>query len=106
MTREEWVKAEIAKIKAGGTIRQMCTMSTPDRVVRGFCMGEVPADRAHRCLDTCGPECSSDKKRLRRWEASKGKCRACGHGYTKKQKAEIAAASKPFPDSGNEADLG
>lgn len=113
MTRESWLKGEIEMIKAGGTIRQRCTMATPDRVALGFCLGDIPADRAHRCLDTCSAECSGDKKRLRRWEASKGRCRNCGHGYTKKQRQEIemekASKLKPssnlqaFPESGNEA---
>jgi hypothetical protein len=104
MTRESWLKGEIEMIKAGGTIRQCCTMATPDRVALGFCLGDIPADRAHRCLDTCSAECAGDKKRLRRWESAKGKCRACGHGLPRVRKPKIAKEIDAFPESGNEVE--
>lgn len=101
MTREQWLQGEIAMIKSGGTMRQRCTMSTPDRIALGFCLGDVPDDRAHRCLDTCSPACSADKKRLRRWESAKGKCRKCGHGLPRERKPKAVKVLEPIPDSGN-----
>ena len=91
MSREDWLRHEILRIKAGATIRQRCTMSTPDRLAAGLCLGDVPDLRAHRGQDTCSPECAADKKRLRRWALSRNKCRVCGHGFTKKERAEIEA---------------
>jgi hypothetical protein len=87
--RENWLKAEIEKIKSGATIRQRCTMATSDRILVGLCRGDIPEARAHRGSDTCSPECQADKRRLRRWENAKGKCRYCGHGLPRKRKSEV-----------------
>jgi len=97
--RERWIKDEIAKIKAGGTIRLRCAMATQDRIELGLCRGDLPEDRAHRGAETCSPECQADRRRLKRWEASKGSCRYCGHGLSRKEKAKL----KTFPVSGNGA---
>jgi hypothetical protein len=99
MTREDWLKQEIAKIKEGGTIRLRCMMATSDRVALALCNGDVPEDRAHRGLDTCSSECQADKKRLRRWETAKKKCRVCGHGFTKKERAELKALRIPSDEA-------
>lgn len=84
--REGWLQKEIARIKAGGTIRQRCVMATEDRVRLGLCLGDLPEDRAHRGSHVCSPECQADRRRLVRWEQSKMKCRFCGHGLTKKER--------------------
>lgn len=101
MTREEWLRAEINRIKEGGTIRTFCTMGTPERIALGFCLGEIPPDRSHRDSSTCSEDCRQDKKRLRRWETSKHKCRACGHGLPKPRKPKKAKELQEIPDSGN-----
>jgi hypothetical protein len=88
--REGWLKTEIARIKAGGTIRMRCVMATADRVSLGLCWGDIPEDRAHRGAETCSPECQADRRRLKRWEMAKGSCRYCGHGLSRKEKAKLA----------------
>lgn len=102
MTRETWLKVEIERIKAGGTIRQRCTMSTPDRVRLGWCLGDIPEDRAHRGAGTCSEQCRLDQKRLRRWEIAKNKCRHCGHGLPKPRKPRPVKGILVIPESGND----
>ena len=87
MTRDEWLKAEVRRIKHGGTIRQRCSMATEDRMKLGLCLGDIPEARAHRGSETCSPACQADRRRLRRWENAKGSCRYCGHGLPKPKKA-------------------
>lgn len=91
--REAWLKAEIQKIKDGGTVELSCVMATPERLDLMLCSGVVPKERAHRGSHTCSPECQADYKRLMRWELSKGVCRACGHNLPKKRRR--AAAKSP-----------
>jgi hypothetical protein len=101
MTREQWLKLEINAIKHGGTIRQRCTMATEDRIFLGLCLGDIPQTRAHRGFETCSAECQADRRRLRRWEQSKGSCRYCGHGLPRsKRKAEVTY----FPVTGKESE--
>jgi hypothetical protein len=95
--RAEWLKAEIARIKAGGTIRHRCVMATEDRLNLMLCKGDIPEDRAHRGAETCSPQCQADRRRLRRWENSKGSCRYCGHGLPRKVRARLLAV----PETGN-----
>lgn len=101
ITRDEYIKAEIARIKAGGTIHQRCTMAVDGRVEAGLCLGDIPEDRAHRDSNTCSDQCRQDKKRLRRWETAKGSCRHCGHNLPKPRKAKAVKELEPFPVSGN-----
>ncbi len=89
MNREEWIKSEIAEIKAGGDMRCVCVMATPDRLLSGLCSGAIPAERMRRGSDTCSPECQADKKRLRRWQASKGHCRLCGRNMPRTRKEDV-----------------
>jgi hypothetical protein len=88
-TRESWMKAEIARIKAGGTIRQRCVMATEDRVSLGLCLGDLPEDRAHRGSHVCSDPCQRDRRRLMRHELAKNKCRYCGRAISKKQRQQL-----------------
>jgi hypothetical protein len=101
MEREEWLKAEIERIKAGGTIQVRCTMSTPERVAAGWCSDYVPDGRAHRGSDTCSDACRNDKKRLRRWETSKGNCRLCNRRLPKPRKAKGSETGFRNPEMGS-----
>lgn len=89
MSREEWLKAQIGIIKAGGDMRMSCVMATPDRIELGLCQQAISTDRVKRGLDTCSPECQADKKRLARWQRSKGCCRLCGHSLPKKRREDM-----------------
>ena len=95
--REKWLKGEIQRIKAGGTIRLRCVMATSDRMALGLCWGEIPDDRAHRGADTCSKECQADRKRLVRWENAKGSCRFCGHNLPRTRKKK---ATDGIPETG------
>lgn len=99
--RDSYIKNEIARIKAGGTIHQRCTMAVDGRVEAGLCLGNIPEDRAHRDSNTCSDQCRQDKKRLRRWETAKGSCRHCGHNLPKPRKAKPVKELSPFPETGN-----
>jgi hypothetical protein len=66
-----------------------CVMATPDRVLTGLCLGHIAPERVRKGSDTCSPECQADKKRLLRWQRSKGHCRVCGHNLPKKKRLDV-----------------
>lgn len=112
ITRPEWLKREVGKIKAGGDLTLRCVMATVERLQAGLCLGEVPPARINRQQDTCSPECQADRRRLRREDNARRKCRVCGHGLTKKQREELAqrgsqvetqARTIEIPESGKDA---
>jgi hypothetical protein len=89
--REIWMQEQIARIKAGGTIRQRCVMATEDRVRLGLCLGDLPESRAHRGSHVCSDACQRDRRRLMRHELAKNKCRYCGRTFTRKQREKQEA---------------
>jgi hypothetical protein len=100
--REAWLQGEIAKIMAGGDMRMVCCMSTADRLEVGLCAGAIPLERLKRGSDTCSRNCQADKKRLRRWQASKGSCRLCGRGLSRKRALDpVLRAHKSIPVEGD-----
>jgi hypothetical protein len=106
MTRKEWMHSRLDSIKEGYALTFRCVMSDPDRIASGFCLGTVSNERINRGQDTCSPECQEDKRRLKREQLRQRKCSHCGHGFTKSERARIAAERlKNFPESGKEGEV-
>lgn len=86
VSRKQWLKEELAKVKAGQPVDTWCVMGTPERIGNGLCLGHITPERMRRGQHTCSAECNSDYRRLRREELRRGECIHCGHGLTKTER--------------------